>query len=90
MKTKVKQLRLFSKLSLVFGLIVILTKIFTDQNIQLWIKNPSGQGLIVPPGYYVAIIVNLLFNAFIFLAVSLVFASLAQILEKLSEQDKSN
>lgn len=90
MKNKVKQLQVFSKLSLVFGVIVILAKIFTDQNIQLWIKNPSGQGLILPPGYHVVIIVNLLFNAFIFLAVSLVFASLAQILEKQSEQDKVN
>lgn len=79
----VRSLRIFSKLSILFALVVSISKVLVQPEYQLWIHGGEVQMVAL-----IAMVVNLLFNIFLFIGASLIFSALARILERLEGNGK--
>lgn len=76
----IRVLKIFSKLSLVFALVVTVSKLLVQPEYQLWLHGGEVQMVSL-----IAMVVNLLFNLFLFIGISVIFSALARILEKLEQ-----
>lgn len=79
----VRSLRIFSKLSILFALVVSISKVLVQPEYQLWLHGGEVQ-----MASLIAMVVNLLFNIFLFIGASLIFSALARILERLEGNGK--
>lgn len=71
----VKNLRILSKLSFLFAIIVILAEVFLKANFKNMILGAF------PPSVSMSLIINLVFNIFMFVGAGVAFEALAKILE---------
>lgn len=71
----IKNLRILSKLSFIFAIIVILAKLFLEMNFQNMMLGAF------PPLVSISLIIDLVFNVFMFVGAGFLFEALAKILE---------
>ncbi|MDO5755481.1 MAG: hypothetical protein Q4P28_04545 [Tissierellia bacterium] len=73
----VNRLRVFAKISLVFAVIITLGKLFLQPEYQMMIRGDN-----LEPSYIMAMVINLVFNLFLFIGGAAIFSALADLLEK--------
>lgn len=76
MKKIIKSLNLFSKISFWFAFIVALSKLFLESKFNMTFANMHSNPLLL-----VTLLINVVFNVFLFTGAGLIFKALAQILE---------
>lgn len=83
-----KWLRLLSKISIVFAVVIPIANLIVKPEFKMIMAKMQGlvDTYMVSRTMMFVMVVNVLFNVFLFLGAAAVFAALAQILDKKQEQ----